>query len=543
MKRFILLMALSRVFLIWADVSPLLTMTTEPSIEQLQKWIEEGHDINEKSKEGQTPLMIAAKNKWHQTAQILLDNKAHVNAVDNKGNTALHHTAYNNDITTGQVILSHYKITHQGEHTLTERVIESVTRRFESDYVKINTYNKERKTVLMIAVQEGFLDYVKMLMAYKPSIEAHDSNKQTVLFYAVKNKDLPMVQYLIGQNANLKAKDKDNNMAIHFAVHSKSYSILKALAMNGRSTLNEVSSEFLPPLHTAVMELDTRMVQILLQAGAKADNTQTGEEYKISALALLFILPDVSEDKMVEVTELFISKNANINTIAHSPIEKNTFVHIAINKNYERLLDLLLRAKAKPDVFNAQGRSPLLLAIERKNPNMVRKLLTAGADPNQKPLDIFHFSPLHLSVYHGSLESTEILLNASANVRGKDANGNTALNQALSPSLLSMKTNDVVAQIVQKLINAQSDPNTSNNEGVTPAIHAVMRNNFQALEVLKNNGADLEIADKRGMTVYEHLAQLKQIQPKSDFSKVEKILSDKQESSHSSCEKSLRGPA
>ena len=545
MKYFILI-TLSWAFLSWAKDNPLLTMTTEPSSEQLQQWIDEGADLDEKNNEGMTPLIISAKNKWHRTVQILLDNKAHIGSVDGDGNTALHHTAYNNDITTAQVILTHQELAHQGEHSLRERIVDSITRRFESDYVKINAYNKEHKTALMIAVQEGFLDYVKMLMPYKPNMEAHDSNAQTSLFYAVKNEDLPMVQYLIEQNINVRAKDKNNNMAIHFAVHLKLHSIVEALAMGGNSPLDEASSEFLPPLHMSVVALDTRMIQILLRAGAKVDNIQTGEQYKVSPLSLLFVLPDVSEEKMIEISEFFINRHANINTTAHSPIEKNTFVHIAIDKGYEKLLDLLLRAKAKIDVFNAKGRSPLLSAIEQNKPGMVQKLLNAGADPNQKPSDNFYFFPLHLVAHYGLLEIIDMLLNASADVTIRDANGDTALNRALDTPIFSskVKTDDDVAQIVQKLIDAKSDPNTQNHDGITPAMKAIMRNNFQALEILKNNGADFTITNQQGKTLHDHLKSVKRFNPNWDLSKVEQILSDSKNSNDSSnCERELTGPA
>ncbi|MDE0151435.1 MAG: ankyrin repeat domain-containing protein [Bdellovibrionales bacterium] len=545
MKYFILT-ALSWACFSWANVNPLLTMTTEPSVEQLQSWIDEGHNIDEKNKEGLTPLIIAAKNKWHQTVLILLDNKADVSAVDKDGNTALHHTAYNNDLKTARIILSHQETAHQGEHTLREKLIESITKRFEPDYVKVNAYNKEHKTALMIAVQKGFLDYVKMLMPYKPNIEAHDSDKQTSLFYAVKNENLLMVQHLIRENANVRAKDKKNNMAIHFAVQLKSYSIVEALAMDGKSPLDEASAEFPPLLHMAVMELDTKMIQILLRAGANVDNIHTGEHYKVPPLALLFVLPDTIEDKMLEVAQLFIDRHASVNTTAHSPVEKNTFLHIAVDKNYERLADLLLSAGAKLDEFNSKGLSPVTLAIVQNKPRMVKKFMKAGADPNHKPSDIFYFYHLHLAAYYGFVDIVDILLEAKASLTLKDANDNTALHKALDTLMLSsqVKTDDDVAQIVEKILNKGSDPNTQDNEGLTPAMKAVRANNFKALEALKNKGADFTITDKRGRTVYDHLEHIKNIHSDWDVSKLEKVLpGSKTESGSSSCEKELSGPA
>ena len=534
--KYLTLIALLWSFSSWG-ANPLLAMTTEPSVTQLQAWINDGANVNEKTSDGQTPLIIAAKNKWHRTVQILMDNKAHANTTDKNGNTALHHTAYNDDLPTARIILTHQKMAHQGEHSLTERFIESFSKRFESNYIDINAYNKDHKTIFMIAVQKGFLQYAQMLTSYKVNIEAKDLQKQTPLFYAVQNEDLPMVQYLIEQGANVRAKDKSNNMVIHLAIRLQLHSIVDVLAIEGHSPLNESNAEFLPPLHTAIMALDVKMIQTLLHAGAEVDNIHTGEKYKVPPLALLFIMPDLTEDNILEIAKLFINKKANVNTTAHSPIEKNTLLHIAIDKNYEKVVDLLLSAKVKLNVFNAEGRSPLLLAIEQKKPNMVQKLLSAGADANQKPNDIFYFYPLHLAVYNDLTEITNLLLNGNASIKIKDANGNTALNKALEKPFFSTysTTNNDTVQIIQQLLLAGADPDTQNNEKYTPAMKAVMRNNFQALELLANRGANFTLTDHKGKTVYDHLEDIKRLYPKRDVSQVDKILSN--------CERGFKQPA
>lgn len=516
--------------------NPLLEMAQEPSVEQLQEWIDGGADVNGQTAGGLTPLIISAQNKWHRTVQILMDNKAHINIADKNGNTALHHTAYHNDLKTAQVILAHQDSAHQEKSSRIERIVGDISKRFESNYVKINAQNEEYRTSFMIAVQEGFLEYAQLLISYKADIEIKDLEKQTSLFYAVQNKDLKMVQYLIEQEANVKAKDKNNNLPLHLAVDLQLYSIVDVLAVEGRSPLNESSLEHLPPLHTAVMALDIKMISILLQAKAHIDNVNTGEPEKISPLDLLFILPDVSEDKMLEIAKLFINKKADINTIIHSPIEKNTFLHIAIDKNYEKLVDLLLRNKAKLNVFNAEGRSPLLLAIEQNKPNIVQKLLSAGANPSQRPVSKFYFFPLHLAAYYSFVEITELLLTAQADIKIKDSHNNTALNRALETPIFQSVNDDDTAQIVQKLLSAGADPNTKDYDGATPSMKAVLRNNFQALEYLANKGADFTITDQSGRTIYDHLKKIKQSHSEWDTSKVEKILYDSKNSMNQNCE-------
>jgi ankyrin repeat protein len=59
-----------------------------------------------------------------------------------------------------------------------------------------------------------------------------------------------------------------------------------------------------------------------------------------------------------------------------------TALHWAVHRNDEGMVDLLLRAGAKPDLADDIGATPLYLACVNRNGTMVVRLLQAGANPN-----------------------------------------------------------------------------------------------------------------------------------------------------------------
>ena len=89
------------------------------------------------------------------------------------------------------------------------------------------------------------------------------------------------------------------------------------------------------------------------------------------------------------------------------------------------LIDQLIRAKAKINKKNEQGKTPLMVAAYHSNHATVKKLLSAKANVNLS--DKHGQTALSLAAHHGSTRVVKILLSAKANVKAKDMQGKTAL--------------------------------------------------------------------------------------------------------------------
>ena len=81
-------------------VTPLMIALNTYSIQinVLRALIDYGADINAQNRDGQTPLMIAARERNAQTVKFLIENKANLKAKDKSGKTAADYVKNNSSI-------------------------------------------------------------------------------------------------------------------------------------------------------------------------------------------------------------------------------------------------------------------------------------------------------------------------------------------------------------------------------------------------------------------------------------------------------------
>ncbi len=165
---------------------------------------------------------------------------------------------------------------------------------------------------------------------------------------------------------------------------------------------------------------------------------------------------------------------------------------------------LLCTAKADPGSRDNSGATPLMSAAQRRDLDVVRTLLSAGADPNAAA-DLGQ-TALHCAAQGGaagSLEAVTALVNAGADIDEETDEGITPLMAA------AMRADtQVVAYLLQRgaKVNAQT---VSGNTAVMFASDG--RNEYsrdmtmtdrmaECIEVLANAGADLDLANDSGAT-------------------------------------------
>ncbi|CAG0900339.1 unnamed protein product, partial [Cyprideis torosa] len=159
---------------------------------------------------------------------------------------------------------------------------------------------------------------------------------------------------------------------------------------------------------------------------------------------------------------------------------------------------LLIEHKARVNVQDKYGRTPLFVAVEYARHSVVEVLLANGADPNMT--DNYGRSPL-LEARTG--ETAELLIAHKANVNARNDGGKTPLYIATRHNLLDNFKRSPLhaaqsAETVNLLIDKKAHVNARNLAGRTPLHFAVERSLHPVVEVLLANGADPNVLDKSG---------------------------------------------
>jgi len=160
------------------------------------------------------------------------------------------------------------------------------------------------------------------------------------------------------------------------------------------------------------------------------------------------------------------------------------------------VVGILLAAGADPNVVNEYDRSPLEAVVRQPEPKAVetaRMLVAAGADigPDR------HGDTALRSALHGGIELVRVLLDAGADPSEVGAGRHWALNGA-SPLHVAAHS-WVEIEKFRLLLDAASDIDVRNLDGVTPLHCAVAGRHTEKVRLLLAHGADTTaIADRPG---------------------------------------------
>ena len=151
--------------------------------------------------------------------------------------------------------------------------------------------------------------------------------------------------------------------------------------------------------------------------------------------------------------------------------------------------------RSSVDLVDASGRTTLSWAAGKEDHDVVKKLLSCGADPNYA--DTYGCTPLHWSASACNHECVTLLLAANAYVDKKNLTGRPALSIALR----SGSGDD--PDIVEILLSHGADIESVDDIGWTPLHNAVLYNATNGLSVLLRRGVNIKALSSDGETALQ----------------------------------------
>lgn len=278
---------------------------------------------------------------------------------------------------------------------------------------------------------------------------------------------------------HLNWKDECSQAPLLYVYGKGDKALLSVLISKCINDVNEIDHFSNALLQTAVKKGYKDFVELLLQKGAKIDETDNQGQTALYCA--------VQEDNK-DMVQLLVRAGANIE--AYDWNYGNTPLALAAEEGYVDIVIQLIRSDAKIEARDGNNQTPLMLAVMNGHKDVAIQLIKAGAKVEAR--DGQDYTPLMLAVTEGRKNMVVLLLENGCNIEAMDDNG-------MTPLLLAMENyrTDLVTQLLEKGCNFEA----RDAKGMTPLMYAVRLGSRNAVRLLLEKGASMEAMDKSGKTL------------------------------------------
>lgn len=411
--------------------------------------------------------------------------------------------------------------------------------------------NAAGQTPLHIAARSGQVEPLKLLLAASAPTAMRDTNGATPLDLAVKSKHTEIIRLLLGKESAGARPERGITQPIHKAAEAGNLTELGALA-NEKDKLDLRNELGLTPLAVAVRSGHLAAAALLVDRGADVNGRDPdgntllhqillnhfyvhdrppanwlsrvtdARRRQICSRFLIFGKDGEEPEAVLQAASFLLAAGVDLaatNRAGRTATqlaadEEATREAMIFDEERAELLKLLSSSGGNLNQADAEGNTPLHLAITDIFPERAEQLIEAGAEVNAT--NRLGRTPLHSAVEHlghwGSYEDDEgacpfrSLLKHGANVNAQDNEGMTPLH------VLAQSESSFKEQAVKALLAAGADPKIVDNHKRTVA-HMFLSGEWpwseagECITLLAARGVDLSAADDQGQTLLHYLAK------------------------------------
>ena len=397
---------------------------------------------------------------------------------------------------------------------------------------------------LMVASQEGHLEFVEFLLDAGANIKQQNDMGRTSLFFAVTNNHLEVAKLLCRSDI-VNMTDKDGaSVGIHCA--RRGHTDMLQFLCEAKLDVNIEDKNSRTALMGAAQHGGTECVEILLKNGA-ITNHQSESGATALLIAASFSHTDVINcltkaedinlcDKAgrspllvccskgeVEIVKNMSEVGADVN---HQNGNGMSSLMVAVCQSNVQLVEFLVRNKANKYLKSKYGLTAMDFAHMFKDKTIIQFLQPEPSEKKPpysesslfrnkqalcilvyrnrlKKIDKFkptvfqedntrdEYSPLMVAAQKGNVEATQMLLDKGVKVNEQLPNGTTALAVAIAK--------DHVA-VFEKLIENGADINQTDKDGQTLLFKCAADGNLYGLVKLERLGASIDKRNQEGET-------------------------------------------
>lgn len=465
-------------------MSPLYLAAREGNIHVARLLISHGANVNVRSTLQISPLYIATQSNYEDLAILLIESGANADVATINGLTPLLKAASHSMLKLTKVLLENGANPNVQEQSTGFRPIHAAASNGQLDIVKllhengadIDVCNRSSATALCLACKNGSKDIVEYLLSHGCLSSVQTTKNITPLQHASLNGHKDIVDLLLKFNA--KVSTNELSEALERSIQGNHYETVSCLLKRGAQ---------ITALNSAVSK---EVLELLLTHGL---NVNSCDEKGISILIHYVVKGDL------KIVKYLVYKGADVNmkgrnvlcaaiTFGHSKIVKflldrgATFTQksfeIAIDQNAIGTVELLLKKFKLSDEFLIDCLCQSVMGEKREMVNIL--LDKTNVDINRKSVQLcIPNIPLHIASHRGYRSIVEKLLSKGADINQRSDDDFTAL-------LFAAERNQ--HEVLELLLHNGANTNMKRKDGWNAMICAINEDFIQSVDVLLKHG-------------------------------------------------------
>jgi len=437
-------------------------------------------------------LTEAVKHQDKTAVRTLLASRADVNAAEDDGATALQWAAHWDDLETADLLL------RAGAN--------------------VNAANVLGITPLSLACTNGSATMVGKLLAAGAQPDLAPPTGETPLMTCARSGSVEAVRALLAHGANVNAiENSQDQTALMWAVAERHSEVVRVLIEHKADVLARTRVA-----HQLIVREDSGARLVCPPpAGINARCTEAESIAKGGSTPLLF----AARSGDLESARLLIAAGANVNDAMP---DGNSALVVAAYSGHPKLAALLLDKDAVPSADGA-GYTALHVAVLRGDLESVKALLAHGANPNARiwkgtpvtrsaqefvlPKSLLEATPFFLAAKFVEPDIMRVLATAGADPLLPIRDGTTPLMAAAgvgwkagetrrgtADAMVPPPDDDRALDAVKIAVALGSDVNAVNEAGET-ALHGAASEGYRDIaQLLIDEGAKMDVQNKLGQT-------------------------------------------